>query len=254
MTAAPLVAEGLRKRYRRPRPLAALLKSPTQPWYTEALRGVDLRVEASEIVGLMGPNGAGKSSLLRILAGTLLADGGAARVCGLPAGAPEARRAVGLVTTDERSFYWRLSARENLRFFASLYGLEANAAQLRVQEVASLLGLEEALEQPFRALSTGRRASLALARALLHEPKVLLLDEPARSLDPGAASRLRGALRRWVRGEGRCALYATHDLHELRRSADRVLLLDQGLLVAQGPYATIEPRALEVFGVEAGAL
>jgi ABC-2 type transport system ATP-binding protein len=159
---------------------------------------------------------------------------------------------VGLVTTEERSFYWRLSARENLRFFAALHDLPRAETRSRIESVAQTFGLGPVLDRPVRELSSGNRGRLALARGLLHQPRILLLDEVARSLDPGAARKLRLHLRALV-DAGLCAIYASHDLIEVERICDRVILLDQGRIAAEGPFAEVRADAERLFELESEA-
>ena len=200
-----------------------------------ALDGVSLAVGAGQVVGLLGPNGAGKSTLLRILGTTVLPDEGTARVGGFDVTVEEgqdARRSAGLVLGDERAWYLRLSGRENLRFFAALEGLGRREAVGRTDELLGAFGLVEAGGRAVQGYSAGMRAKLALARALLADPPVLLLDEPTRSLDPVAAVEFR-ELARGLADEGRAVLLTTHDLHEAAAVADRVVVLSEGRVVAE---------------------
>ncbi len=249
---AALAAEvvDLVKAFVSPRGFGALVRHPLTPKRVPALAGVSLRVPAGSVVGLIGPNGAGKTTLIKILAGMVRPDAGAVRVLGRPVGDATGRARVGLVTADERSFYWRVSARENLRFFASLHGLARADARARIDALAERLDLGAVLGRPFRELSSGNRGRLALARGLLHQPRLLLLDEPARALDPGAARRLRRLLRGLVEDDGLGALYATHDLAEVRRACDTVVLLDHGRVLADGPFEQVEPVARQTFDIE----
>jgi ABC-2 type transport system ATP-binding protein len=174
-----------------------------------------MTVPAGERVALLGPNGAGKSTLLRILATTVLPDAGEVRVLGYDvARNPIAvRRVVGASLGDERSWYWRLSGRRNLEFFAVLHGASRRAARARSDSLLRQVGM---------------RARLSLARALVNQPSVLLLDEPTRSLDPIASVDFRETLTRLAREDGICVLFATHDLHEAAEVADRVVGLHEG--------------------------
>lgn len=245
-----LALSGVKKQFARPRSLLQLATFRPRSMVV-ALDGVDLEVAPGEIVGLMGPNGAGKTTLIKILAGLVLPDSGAASVSGHAAGSGPARASVGLVTAEERSFYWRISGRENLRFFATLHRLDKVAAGRRIDALVEELQLGDVIDQPVRVLSTGNRGRLALARGLLHEPRVLLLDEVSRALDPGATRRLRRQLRALVDERGLGALWATHDLSELKKSCDRVALLDGGRVVAAGDFEAIVPAAMETFELEA---
>ena len=193
------------------------------------LDGLDLRVERNSLLALMGANGAGKSTLLRILATLLLPDGGSATVLGADVvGDPmAARRATGYLPPEERSFHGRLTVRHNLEFFGALRGLERRAAAARGLDLLARLGLERCLDQRFDDLSSGMKQGVCLARALLHAPPVLLLDEPTRSLSPeatrGAWDLLKDAARK-----GAAVLLATHDPEEAAALGDAVLHLERG--------------------------
>ena len=220
-------AERLTKIFRVPG--AFPLRGPAE---VAALRGVDLEVDAGELFCLLGPNGAGKSTLLRILATLVLPTAGRAWVGGCSVlEAPHAvKKVLGLVAGDERSFYWRLTGRQNLFFFGTLHDLRPREIRGRIQQVAELLDLESFLDRRFGTYSTGMRQRLLLARGLLHSPGYLLIDEPTRGLDPGAAHRLRGILRHLVKEEGVTALVVTHSVEEARELADRVGLIEEGNL------------------------
>lgn len=184
----------------------------------------------------MGPNGAGKSTLLRIFAGLVAADAGRAEIAGFDPATPrlDDRRRVAFVVGDERSFFWPLSGRENLRYFGALHGLPADEAAARSDDLLSRVGLAAASGRAFRTYSRGMRQRLALARGLLGAPEVLLLDEPTLGLDPRGARDLRRFLRdETIRQAGRTALIGTNDPAEASALADRVLLLEEGRLVGE---------------------
>ncbi len=202
---------------------------------------VSLRVEAGEIFGLLGPNGAGKSTLVRLLCTLILPTSGRARICGHDLSEEEAVKAhVGLAGGEERSFYWRLSGRENLRFYGALQGLSRTYVDRRIAELGEVLELGKALEERFDRLSTGMRRRLDLARALLHNPPVLFLDEPTRSLDPEAASRLHEVIRR-IACSGCTVFLVTHYLDEAESLCDRVAVMHRGRLRAVAPVESLRP-------------
>jgi ABC-type methionine transport system ATPase subunit len=151
-----------------------------------ALDGLDLEVGRGRVFCLLGPNGAGKTTLIKVLATLVLPDGGRASVAGYDVALEPgpAKNAVGYAVSDERSFYWRLTGRQNLEFFGALYGLGGPARDRRIDELLRLAGLEEAADLRFNGYSTGMRQMLAFARALLADAAILLVDEPTRSLDP----------------------------------------------------------------------
>ena len=247
---AALLVRDLSKVFTGSRPLREIFRSPFARRKVVALSGVSFRAREGEVVGLIGPNGAGKTTLIKILAGLVIADAGEATILGSPAGLESARRHIGLVTAEERSFFWRISAKENLRFFAALHGISKRRADPLIAEMASRLEIDAVLDRPVRELSSGNRGRLALARGMLHGPRVLLLDEVARALDPGAARRLRGILRSLADDTGITILYAIHDLPEVRRLCDRVVLLREGKVAAQGDFEAVAPAVLDTFDLD----
>ena len=201
-----------------------------------ALQDVSLTVRRGEIVGLVGTNGAGKTTLLKILGTLILPTTGRALVHGCDVARDDDRikQYIGLMSSDERSFYWRLTGQQNLEFFAAFQGYSVHAARARIAQLRSQLGLD-ALERRYGLYSTGMKHRLSLARALLHDPDILLLDEPTRSLDPLAAVNLRRLLReQLVALQGRTVLIATHNLHEAEELCDRIAILHQGRLAGCG--------------------
>lgn len=200
----------------------------------EALRDVSLEVREGEIFGLIGPNGAGKTTLTKIIATLVQPTTGAVTVRGFDSvrDAERVRASIGLATAEERSFYWRLTARQNLLFFARLYGMEERVARRRIDELLNLFEFEDAGRR-FGELSTGNKQRLAVARALLPNPPVLLLDEPTRSLDPLAAARLRAVISQLVRFEPPVSILLTsHNLTEVEELCDRVAVIGQGIIRA----------------------
>jgi len=212
----------------------ALLQPFARPTF-RALGGVTFHVAPGEVLALIGANGAGKSTLLRILTTLLLPTSGRVEVAGYNVVRDPARvrRQIGYNTGSDGGFYGRLSARENLEFFAALNNLTRRDAQRQLARVTELLHLGAVLDRQVRTLSTGTVHRLGLARAILHAPAVLLLDEPTRSLDPLAAAEFRRFLKDdLVRQHGTTLLFASHTLAEVEQLAGRVALLDAGLLLA----------------------
>jgi ABC-2 type transport system ATP-binding protein len=205
------------------------------PWrplaVIRALRDATLSVEPGTIHGVMGPNGSGKTTLLRILATLVIADSGDASVCGhdVDLDAGDVRRSIGFTTGEERSLYWRLTARQNLEFVAAIYQLPRPVEAL--QRALDTVGLTDAAERPVSGFSQGMSRRLGLARALLHEPKVLLLDEPTRSLDPAAREEFQEVLKTLRAEHGVTTLLTTHDLGEAISVCDRVSVLRDGVFV-----------------------
>lgn len=246
---------GVSKTYPRRRgPIQWLRRRPRLD--TEALRSVDLQVSAGELVALVGENGAGKTTLLKILAGLVTATAGQLRLGGIDAikKPEEARGQVGYALAEERSFYWRLKVKDNLRFFASLHKRFGPAADERIEQLGASLGLTKLLERRFMDLSLGQKQRVSIARALLSDPPVLLFDEATRSLDPGHAKRVRRLVREvLVDRQRRAVIFATHDLEEARQIADRVILLSAGQIAAQGTYDQISTQIEACFAEEAAA-
>ncbi|MGA8554322.1 MAG: ABC transporter ATP-binding protein [Candidatus Acidiferrales bacterium] len=223
----------------------AMLQPVARP--TEcALAGISFSVQPGEAVAIVGPNGAGKSTLLRVLATLIIPTSGRASIGGsdVEHDASSARRQFGYHTGGDEGFYTRLSGRENLTFFAAMNNLSGAAARDRIALIAERMGLRDELDRQVRTLSTGTTHRLGLARALLHRPAVLLLDEPTRSLDPLAASDFRRLLKQdLVREHGTTLLFASHTLSEVEEIADRVIVLQRGRVAAYGTPRTLRATA-----------
>ena len=212
---------------------------------SRALRGVSLAVARGEFVGLLGPNGAGKTTLLKVLCGLVFPDRGTARVLGVPVESAKVHAVVGLAHGEERSFYWRLSGRENLQFFARLYGLSGAPLRDRVEELLARVNLAADGDRRFSDYSSGMRQRLAIARALLADPPLLLMDEPTRSLDPLSAAELREWIAEELHGrQGKTIVLATHNLREAETLCRRVVVLDKGLVRADGAPDELRRRGL----------
>lgn len=214
---------------------------------TRALDGVSLDLARGEALGLVGTNGAGKTTLLKVICNLLLPDGGRVLVDGLDVvkEGREARRRLGLVVSDERSFYWRLTVRRNLEFFASLHDMSAATAEARLTELASWLGMEDFMDRPFSDLSSGMRQRVSLARGLLHDPDILLLDEPIHSLSPDAALEVDHIFTGQLRRErGKTLLLATQSMSEVERVCGAMCLLHRGRLLFHGTVDGFRQEAL----------
>ena len=209
----------------------------------QALRGVSFAVDAGEIVGLLGPNGAGKSTALSILASILRADGGAVSVagCRLPADAARARAVVGFVPQRE-ALYPTLTARENLEFFGRMLGLDGTRLRDAIERSLALVELADRSREPISGFSVGMRRRLNLACGLLHEPPVLLLDEPTVGVDPQSRERIFDAVR-GLAAKGAAVLYSTHAMEEAERLCRRIVLLDEGQGIASGTTAELVKQA-----------
>ncbi len=193
----------------------------------EALRNVSLDIREGEIFGLIGRNGAGKTTLTKIIATLVHPSGGQVSVKGFDSVSDEVkvRSLIGLATAEERSFYWRLTALQNLMFFARLYGMKDEAARRRISELFEQLNLIDLKDRDFSELSTGNKQRLAVARALIPNPPILLLDEPTRSLDPLAAEKMRELI---LSLKGISILLTSHNLNEVEELCNRVAIISRG--------------------------
>ncbi|UTH75099.1 ATP-binding cassette domain-containing protein [Chromobacterium sp. IIBBL 290-4] len=211
-----------------------------------AVNGLNFRAERGRITGLLGPNGAGKTTTLRILAGLMQADQGVATVDGLDARAqPLAVRARIGVLSDGRGLYPRLSARMNLAYFGRLQSLSETRIAERIEELSALLDLTPLLDRRCAGFSTGESMRIALARAMLHQPDYLILDEPTNGLDVQATRHLRDILRHLKTAEGgSCGIVlATHIMQEVERLCDDVTLIVAGRHRNQGSVAELNQQA-----------
>jgi len=209
----------------------------------QVLFDVNLRVGRGELFGLLGPNGAGKSTLLKLLATLTVPDRGRMTIDGIDVAAEplEAKRRIALCTSDERSFYFRLTARQNLQFFGALMGLSGKHLRARIDECVALVDLTSHLDRRFGGFSSGMRVRMTVARALLADPSILFFDEPTRAVDPVHAQDLRRMIRRdLVEQAGKTVVLATNLLEEAWEMCDRVAVVNHGRIVALAP-----PRELD---------
>jgi ABC-2 type transport system ATP-binding protein len=216
-----------------------------------ALRGLDLTVPYGRVTALVGPNGAGKTTLLLILATLLRPDAGEVRVAGLdPLADPQGVRARMGWMPDTFGVYDQLTAHEYLTFFGRAYRLDGPTVARRAAEALAQTHLEEYASRPVHVLSRGQKQRLALGRALLHEPSVLLLDEPASGLDPRSRVELRDLLRRLAAG-GAAVLVSSHILSELEEIADRVVFVNAGVTVDEQDVRTLTASATPAWRIRA---
>ncbi len=209
-----------------------------------AVDGVSFDVDGGEIFGLLGPNGAGKTTLIRLLAGVLTPDAGSAQVLGLDpvTDGPAVRSRCG-VLTESPAVYERLTARQNLSFAADVFGVSAPDVAPRVDDLLARFSLQDRADEPVGGFSKGMKQRLALARALIHDPELLFLDEPTAGLDP-VASRQVHDLVLALRDEGRTVVLCTHHLVEAEALCDRVGVLAKGRLIALGTVRELSGRLL----------
>ena len=205
----------------------------------EVLRGISFEAGKGEIFGLLGPNGAGKTTTLRIICTLLAPDDGAINVLGFDTrGAPqEVRRRVGVVTA-EIGIYPRLSARENITYFARLSEVVDGEVGRRVDDVIERLDMSSFARQRAESLSSGQKQKVAIARAIVHDPPVLMFDEPTSNLDVLASKEIRDFMVE-SKDRGKCVIFSTHVLHDAERLCDRVTIIHKGLVVASGMTAEV---------------
>jgi ABC-2 type transport system ATP-binding protein len=232
----------LHKRFPVRRSWRESLREPFRRDFLAALQNVSLDVRAGEFFGLLGPNGAGKSTLFRILTGLVLPEAGEVSVAGrdVVRELGRVRQMVVPVGNEERSLFWRLSAWENVRVYAALHGLRGAKRDRRIREVLETVELTDTGNKMVGQFSSGMKQRLLLARALLARPRVLLLDEPTRSLDPVSARRFRAFLREEVvERQGCTVLLATHSAEEALELCDRIGVLNRGRLLRVGTPAEL---------------
>jgi ABC-2 type transport system ATP-binding protein len=208
-----------------------------------AVNGFDVAVRAGEFYALLGPNGAGKTTILRMVAGLLRPDAGAIRIFGVDALAdPVAAKQVVAWVSDEPMIYDKLTPFEYLEFVAGLWGVDAATAQTRARDLVDWLGLADHAHERCEGFSKGMRQKVALAGALVHDPKLIVLDEPLTGLDAGSARQVKEVLRDRVRAGG-AVVMTTHILEVAERMADRIGVIAAGRLIAQGTLEQLRERA-----------
>jgi sodium transport system ATP-binding protein len=211
-----------------------------------AVSDVHFTAQDARITGLLGPNGAGKTTSLRIVAGLIDADAGRVQVDGLDI-VHSRRQALGRlgILSDARGLYPRLSARENILYYARLHGMSDSDANARIHWLSKVLEMEGLLERRTEGFSQGERMKTALARAIVHDPPNIILDEPTNGLDVLSTRRLRAALRRLRDEEGKCIVFSTHIMQEVERLCDQVVLVSHGRTVATGTPAELCAQSSE---------
>jgi sodium transport system ATP-binding protein len=212
----------------------------------KVLRGISFQAQSGEIFGLLGPNGAGKTTTLRIISTLLSPDAGTVEVLGFDTlEAPEeVRRRIGVVTADI-GVYPRLSARENITYFGQLSEVRDADLKRRVEAVIERLDIGSFADQRAESLSSGQKQKVAIARAIVHDPDVLMFDEPTSNLDVLASREVREFMVE-SKGRGKCVIFSTHVMHDAERLCDRITILHQGQVVASGPTAEVRGNRPEL--------
>jgi sodium transport system ATP-binding protein len=206
----------------------------------QALQGVTFSARDGQITGLLGPNGAGKTTTLRVLYTVLKPDAGTASVDGhdVLTDAQAGRRQIG-VLPDSHGLYPRLSARENIRYYGRLHGLKGNVLEQDIDDLVKLLDMQEFADRRTEGFSQGQRLKVAIARALIHQPQNILLDEPTNGLDVMSTRAMRTIIRRF-RDQGKCVLFSSHVMQEIAALCDTIIVIAHGRVVADG-----SPEALK---------
>ncbi len=212
-----------------------------RPGRPNAVDGVSFEIQPGMVFGLLGPNGAGKTTLVKMLLGLVLPTSGKARLAGFDIARERGRaiRQSGAVLEGARNIYWRLSARANLEYFGALRGLRGRELSQRIDEVLALVELSDRADEETRELSRGMQQKVALAAAILHNPQVLLLDEPTLGLDVQASRTIEQTVRRLTAEQGKAILLTTHQMDMAQRLCDRIFVIHQGRRVAEGPTVEI---------------
>ncbi len=228
-----------------------------------AVNGVSFRAKDGQITGLLGPNGAGKTTTLRMLYTLLPPDQGHMTIDGInPAHESVAvKRAIGVVP-DSRGLYDRLTARENIAYYGRLHGLSAERIEQQIQKFCDVLDMHEFIDRKTNGFSQGQRVKVAIARALIHDPKTVLLDEPTNGLDVMTTRALREFLR-GLKAEGRCVVLSTHIMQEVAALCDHIVIIAKGQVAAEGSADkllaqsgrdTLEDAFVQLIGSDEGLL
>ncbi len=233
MGSEAVVAEGLTKIFITKERKGFLKKGRAKK--VVAVDHVSFRIRRGEVFGLLGPNGAGKTTTVKMLSTLLIPDEGEAWVNGfhIVKEADKVRENIGVSLYSDRGFYWKLTGRENLRFFAYLHHIPPREAEERINRLLDLVGLSNEADKLVEEYSTGMKSKLNFARALLNDPPILFLDEPTIGLDPGSARQVREIIGR-LRHEGRAVLLTTHNMAEAEALCDHVAIMNEGKIVAMG--------------------
>ena len=214
----------------------------TKTGVVKAVDGVDFQAPDGQITGLLGPNGAGKTTTLRMLYTLMTPDSGRVEVDGVDASAQPAavRRALG-VLPDARGVYKRLTARENIAYFGELHGMSKAAIAERTRALSAALDMDDILDRQTEGFSQGQRTKTAIARALVHDPRNVILDEPTNGLDVMTTRAMRGFLQQ-LRAEGRCVIFSSHIMQEVAALCDRIVIIAKGQVVAAGTADELRAR------------
>jgi ABC-2 type transport system ATP-binding protein len=218
---------------------------------TMALSGIDFEVPYGELFGLIGPNGAGKTTTIKILTTLLTPTGGDAKILGLDVRKDlyEIRRRIGIVFGGERGLYNRVSAVDNLRYFSDLYGVDPSVAKKRIPELLQVVGLSDRANERVEKYSRGMKQRLHIAKALVHDPELLFLDEPTIGLDPGGARDIRNMIRE-MKAQGKTIMLTTHYMFEAEELCQRVAVISKGKIVALDTPSELKGMVRDISVIE----
>lgn len=232
----------LSKYFRQPKSLFDLMKKPFKKTaLVTVLSNINLTINKGEIFALLGPNGAGKTTLIKTLCALILPDQGKITVSGYDLLKQErlAKTKIGLAVGEERSLYWRLTGRQNLQFFGAMYNIPKIKLNNKIKELNSILEIDD-LDKLFENYSAGMKNRIGLARCLINDPEIIFMDEPTKSLDPGAANKFRIFIKETlVKKLAKTVFFATHQIDEAAELAERIAIISQGRIKAQGKIEDI---------------
>ena len=213
---------------------------------THALKAISFSIKKGELFGILGPNGAGKSTLIKIMATLLKEDSGSIKILGLDVDKNEKviRQKINLITGSERGLYWRLTARENLEYFAELYGISKKNKKNLIDKLVKLVGLFGREDEKVEKYSKGMKQRLQIARGLINDPQIIFLDEPTLGLDVLSAVNLRKLIKELSR-EGKTIIYTTHYMKEAEEICDRVLFINKGKVLDIGNIDDLKRKNLK---------
>jgi ABC-2 type transport system ATP-binding protein len=222
---------------------AGLFQKKIEPQPFVAVDGIDLAIRQGEVFGLLGPNGAGKSTTIRMLCTLLEPSSGTAYVNGyeIRKQPTQVRQSLGTLLAGERSIYWKLTGRENLMYFAALYHIPTPVAKKRVEELLKLMEISDRADEMVEKYSTGMKQRIAISKALVAKPPILLFDEPTLGLDPQAARNVRELVQK-LKSEGHTILLTTHYMEEADLLSDRIGIIDKGKIIALGTPEQLKER------------
>ena len=220
-----------------------LILHPFRNNYITAIADINIKIKKGELYGLLGPNGAGKTTLIKILCSLIYPTSGTACLNGMDITrqGDKIKKKIGYVLSDERSFYWRLTGRQNLKFFATLNNINGKEAEERINHLLEFLDLGANADKMFRDYSTGMRRKLAIARGLINRPEIIFMDEPTSGLDPVIARKLRKLIKeKLVKQEKKTVIFATHNLHEAEELCDSIAVIHKGKIKTEGNLEQIK--------------